>query len=112
MTQAGATLLVGFTIQGGQSQDRDIEFLGERLQVFGDSGDLLLPHFLGVVGCHELGVVHNDELQAILDEPTGLADDVAGLHLRPIIDHEIPRGDVRAHIGQLAAVVVGERARP
>src|SRR3954454_8895880 len=58
--------LFGPAVELAKRDDRDLELLREELESPGELGDLLLPALDALAGAHELQVVDDDELEAVL----------------------------------------------
>src|SRR5699024_9974969 len=69
--------LLAAAVELGQGDDRDLEFLGQKLERAGELRDLLLTGFDALARGHQLQVVHADHAEIVLlFEPATLRTDL------------------------------------
>ena len=75
--------LLGATVELGERDDRDLELLGEQLDLPGELRDLELAGLDLLARGHQLEVVDDDQPQVVaLLEPAGLGPDLHHRHVR------------------------------
>ena len=94
-----------------QSHQRNIQLLGDALEVAGDFADLVLPVFHMPVRAHQLQVVHHDEIKPVFH----LEAAASGAQLRRrnagrIVDIDVRRGKRTQCRGERHPVVIPQRA--
>ena len=103
--------LLGATVELRDRDHRDLELLGQQLDLPGELRDLELAGLDLLARRHQLQVVDDDEPQVVaLLEPPGLGPDLHHRHVGRVVDEQRRLGDLAHLAGQLVPVVVAHLA--
>lgn len=111
----GALALALFdgSVELGENDDGDVEFLGDAFETGGDFGDLDLAVFLGALGAggHQLEIIDGDELDVeLLFESAGLGAELHDVEAGGFIDVEFGLLELAAGGGHGAHLFAVEHA--
>ena len=92
--------LLGATVELRERDDRDLELLGEQLDLAGELRDLDLAGLDLLAAGHQLEVVDHDQPEVVaLLEPAGLRPDLHHRHVGAVVDEHRRRGDLGPSCG-------------